>query len=189
MQNLNKGIAGMLVVLLLFYPKNIMAAEYDLPDISYSPTSNKSNEEIWNLPPLPEIPAKKETKVVGPEITEDQLAVSRGKRLANEALKLVGVTNGLSCTEVASIALRNAGIKAGIHWPDSYVTYGEYVEEPQPGDLIFYNNGGRGVDHIAIYIGDDLAVHGNFDGMTLVASAYICPGPPQWIRIDWNKNR
>lgn len=35
-------------------------------------------------------------------------------------------------------------------------------EEAKPGDIIYYTDGGLGVDHVATYIGDGLAVHGNF---------------------------
>ena len=38
-----------------------------------------------------------------------------------------------------------------------------------------FDQGGRGLDHIAIYIGNGQAVHGNFDGQTIVSSAYL-PG-------------
>ena len=49
---------------------------------------------------------------------------------------------------------------------------------------MYYNNGGRGIDHIAIYIGNGMAVHGNYNGKTVIASAYV-PGAanPQFIRV------
>ena len=114
------------------------------------------------------------------------------KRIAEEAIKLVGVTNGWQCTEVATQSLINAGFNAEVMWPDEYVKYGYYTDNPKPGNLIYYNNGGRGVDHIAVYIGNGQAVHGNWGGtaqigsggITIIESVYV-PGAsyPQYIQI------
>ena len=89
--------------------------------------------------------------------------------------KLVGVTDGLWCTQVVQQALANAGVSDAYQlWPDQYAgQYGYYTNDPQVGDLLYYNNGGRGVDHIAIYIGNGQVVHGNYEGKTVIASAYL----------------
>ena len=88
---------------------------------------------------------------------------------------LVGVTNGMQCTEVATLALQGAGVGCGVMWPDQYTSVGFVTGEPKPGNLIYYYNGGRGIDHIAIYIGDGMAVHGNYNGQTVIAGVNI-PG-------------
>ena len=71
-------------------------------------------------------------------------------------------------------ALANAGVSDAYQlWPDQYQgVNGYYTDSPLAGDLIYYNNGGRGVDHIAIYIGNGQAVHGNYNGKTVIADAY-----------------
>ncbi len=97
------------------------------------------------------------------------------QNIANAALGLVGVTNGWQCTEVVTNALNQAGVAAGVVWPDQYLQYGQVTDTPVAGNLIYYDQGGRGLDHIAIYIGNGQAVHGNFDGQTIVSSAYL-PG-------------
>ena len=111
-------------------------------------------------------------------------------RIAAEAQKLVDVTNGLQCTQVVQLALANAGVSDAYQlWPDQYCgVYGYYTDNPQPGNLIYYNNGGRGVDHIAIYIGNGMAVHGNYwiDGTsyTVIEKANIPGvGTPQYIQV------
>lgn len=111
-------------------------------------------------------------------------------RIAQEAKKLVGTTNGMWCTQVVKLALANAGVSdAAQLWPDQYFKYGYETSDPQPGNLVYYNNGGRGVDHIAIYIGDGLCVHGNFrmsDGsiQTVISSVYNGGGgTPQFIQV------
>ena len=116
----------------------------------------------------------------------DQTASSLGDRISSSAQELVGVTDGLWCTQVVQQALANAGVSDAYQlWPDQYQgVYGYYTDSPLAGDLIYYNNGGRGVDHIAIYIGNGQAVHGNYNGKTVIADAYQNGmGNPQYIRV------
>lgn len=138
-----------------------------------------------NPTPAPEqtpAPAPEETVTPAPE----QTASSLGDRISSSAQELVGVTDGLWCTQVVQQALANAGVSDAYQlWPDQYQgVYGYYTDSPLAGDLIYYNNGGRGVDHIAIYIGNGQAVHGNYNGKTVIASAYQNGmGNPQYIRV------
>lgn len=138
-----------------------------------------------NPTPAPEqtpAPAPEETVTPAPE----QTASSLGDRISSSAQGLVGVTDGLWCTQVVQQALANAGVSDAYQlWPDQYQgVYGYYTDSPLAGDLIYYNNGGRGVDHIAIYIGNGQAVHGNYNGKTVIASAYQNGmGNPQYIRV------
>ena len=106
-------------------------------------------------------------------------------RIAAAAQTLVGVTDGQWCTQVVQQALALAGVSDAYQlWPDEYAgMYGYYTNDPQPGNLIYYNNGGRGVDHIAIYIGNGLAVHGNYNGRTVIESVYIPGGATQFIQV------
>lgn len=135
--------------------------------------------------PAPEqtpAPAPEETVTPAPE----QTASSLGDRISSSAQELVGVTDGLWCTQVVQQALANAGVSDAYQlWPDQYQgVYGYYTDSPLAGDLIYYNNGGRGVDHIAIYIGNGQAVHGNYNGKTVIAGAYQNGmGNPQYIRV------
>lgn len=138
-----------------------------------------------NPTPAPEqtpAPAPEETVTPAPE----QTASSLGDRISSSAQELVGVTDGLWCTQVVQQALANAGVSDAYQlWPDQYQgVYGYYTDSPLAGDLIYYNNGGRGVDHIAVYIGNGQAVHGNYNGKTVIASAYQNGmGNPQYIRV------
>ena len=116
----------------------------------------------------------------------DQTASSLGDRISSSAQELVGVTDGLWCTQVVQQALANAGVSDAYQlWPDQYQgVYGYYTDSPLAGDLIYYNNGGRGVDHIAVYIGNGQAVHGNYNGKTVISDAYQSGmGNPQYIRV------
>lgn len=117
-------------------------------------------------------------------------------RIAAAAQGLVGVTDGQWCTQVVQQALANAGVSDAYQlWPDQYAgVYGYYTDTPEAGNLIYYNNGGRGVDHIAVYIGNGLAVHGNYTGynpvdgqtyntQTVISYADIGPGAAQYIQV------
>ena len=142
-----------------------------------------TNQAPVETPSEPVAPVEPETPVV-PETPADPYA-DLNARIAAAAQTLVGVTDGQWCTEVVQQALALAGVADAYQlWPDEYQgMYGYYTSTPQAGNLIYYNNGGRGVDHIAIYIGNGLAVHGNYNGRTVIESVYIPGGAPQFIQV------
>ncbi len=100
-----------------------------------------------------------------------------GATIAAAAYAQLGVHQ--DCTALASNALAAAGIF--YHgWPAGYMSLGRTVSagEAQPGDLIYYDNAGAGVPHIAVYVGNGQAVHGGFNGgNTQLFSAYLGSGP------------
>ena len=161
------------------------AAPEQTPEQNPTPAPEAPAAPEQNPTPAPEqtpAPAPEETVTPAPE----QTASSLGDRISSSAQELVGVTDGLWCTQVVQQALANAGVSDAYQlWPDQYQgVYGYYTDSPQAGDLIYYNNGGRGVDHIAVYIGNGQAVHGNYNGKTVIAGAYQNGmGNPQYIRV------
>lgn len=168
-------------------------------NVTPAPEQTETPAPEQNVAPAPEqteTPAPEQNVTPAPEQTTPALEVQApaetpatstlGQRIAAEAQKLVGVTDGLWCTQVVQQALANAGVSDAYQlWPDQYADqYGYYTNDPQVGDLLYYNNGGRGVDHIAIYIGNGQAVHGNYEGKTVIASAYLSTAAsPQFIRV------
>ena len=157
-----------------------------------APEQNVTPSPEQTETPAPEqtvTPAPEQTETPAPEVqapAETPATSTLGQRISAEAQKLVGVTDGLWCTQVVQQALANAGVSDAYQlWPDQYAgQYGYYTNDPQEGDLLYYNNGGRGVDHIAIYIGNGQAVHGNYEGKTVIASAYLSTAAsPQFIRV------
>ena len=168
-------------------------------NVAPAPEQTETPAPEQNVAPAPEqteTPAPEQNVTPAPEQTtpapevqvpaETPATSTLGQRIAAEAQKLVGVTDGLWCTQVVQQALANAGVSDAYQlWPDQYAgQYGYYTNDPQVGDLLYYNNGGRGVDHIAIYIGNGQAVHGNYEGKTVIASAYLSTAAsPQFIRV------
>ncbi len=95
--------------------------------------------------------------------------------IASAALAQVGVSQ--DCTMLVTNALAANGIY--YHgWPAGYLSLGTVTSNPQPGDLIYYADGGLGMAHVAVYIGNGQAVHGGwFGSSTVVSSAYVGSGP------------
>ena len=168
-------------------------AETTAPEQTETPASEQTvtpaPEQTETTTPEQTVTPAPEQTTPAPEVqapAETPATSSLGQRISAEAQKLVGVTDGLWCTQVVQQALANAGVSDAYQlWPDQYAgQYGYYTNDPQEGDLLYYNNGGRGVDHIAIYIGNGQAVHGNYEGKTVIASAYLSTAAsPQFIRV------
>ncbi|MDH6366621.1 MULTISPECIES: NlpC/P60 family protein [unclassified Breznakia] len=99
-----------------------------------------------------------------------------GNSIVAAAYAQLGVNQ--DCTMLVTNALAAVGIY--YHgWPAGYMSLGTIVpaSQAQPGDLIYYDNAGAGVPHIAVYIGGGQAIHGGYMGTTAIASAYLGSGP------------
>ena len=107
---------------------------------------------------------------------------SKGAAIYQAALSQVGTIQ--DCTMLVTNALKSVGIN--YHgWPAGYMSLGTIVSasEAQPGDLIYYANGGMGLAHIAVYAGNGKAIHGGWLGnQTVVNSADIGSGAV-YIRV------
>ncbi len=85
--------------------------------------------------------------------------------IANAALAQVGVYQ--DCTMLVTNSLRAVGIN--FHgWPHEYLSLGPVTNNPVPGDIIVYQG------HVAIYIGDGMAVHGGWLGNQTKVSTVAC---------------
>ncbi len=108
---------------------------------------------------------------------------SKGAAIYQAALSQVGVTQ--DCTMLVTNALKSVGINYH-DWPAGYMSLGTAVSasEAQPGDLIYYADGGTGVAHIAVYAGNGQAIHGGWLGnQTVVNSADVGSGAV-YIRVN-----
>ena len=107
---------------------------------------------------------------------------SKGTAIYQAALSQVGATQ--DCTMLVTNALKAVGINYH-NWPIGYMSLGTVVSasEAQPGDLIYYANGGTGYAHIAVYAGNGKAVHGGWLGnQTVVNTANVGSGAV-YIRV------
>lgn len=98
--------------------------------------------------------------------------------LVNAALAQLGQFQ--DCTALVERSLRAIGFGVGDlgTLASQYAAYGSYVGSGgyAPGDILVWE--GR---HVAIYIGNGQAVHGGFNGSTVVASAFGYEGPPSAV--------
>jgi peptidoglycan DL-endopeptidase CwlO len=88
------------------------------------------------------------------------------------------------CTALVTNSLRAAGID--FHdWPAGYLSLGSTVSaaQAQPGDLVYYADGGMGLAHIAVYVGNGMAVHGGWNGGTTALSSVNVGSGPVFIRV------
>ena len=123
------------------------------------------------------------TQLNAQETTNSQVSSSsKGAAIYQAALSQVGAIQ--DCTMLVTNALKSVGIN--YHgWPAGYMSLGTIVSasEAQPGDLIYYANGGMGLAHIAVYAGNGKAIHGGWLGnQTVVNSADIGSGAV-YIRV------
>ena len=130
----------------------------------------------------PKVTAKV-TTASAPAAAPAASASGKGAAILSAAYAQLGVTQ--DCTMLVTNSLAAVGIN--FHdWPAGYLSLGRTVSaaEAQPGDLIYYADGGAGVAHIAVYAGNGQAVHGGYNGnQTVVFSANVGSGPV-FIRVN-----
>ena len=114
----------------------------------------------------------------GEEDTGDYQPTGGGNQaVVNAALAQLGVTQW--CTELVQKAVAASGT---FTWT-GYASLGQLKQVPmsqaQPGDILYYADGGTGLQHVAIYLGDGKAVHGGWgsERTTAVSTAYVGSGP------------
>jgi cell wall-associated NlpC family hydrolase len=124
----------------------------------------------------PKVTAKV-TTASAPTAAPAASASGKGAAILSAAYAQLGVTQ--DCTMLVTNSLAAVGIN--FHdWPAGYLSLGRTVSaaEAQPGDLIYYADGGAGMAHIAVYAGNGQAVHGGYNGnQTVVFSANVGSGP------------
>lgn len=105
-----------------------------------------------------------------PDVDYDTISSKHGADIVKGALNHIG--EAMWCTDLASAALNDAGIGFPVLWPEQYVNVpgavniGTDISKAEPGDLIIYERtGANGAhnDHISVYIGNGLAVHGGWN--------------------------
>jgi len=144
--------------------------------------------------PVVEAPVAVQEAVAAPKAATATLAVStpaspvtkvasgKGAAIAAAAYAQLGVAQ--DCTALATNSLAAVGIN--FHgWPADYLSLGRTVSaaEAQPGDLVYYQNGGMGMAHIAVYVGNGMAVHGGWNGGTTALYSVNVGSGPVFIRV------
>jgi cell wall-associated NlpC family hydrolase len=142
-------------------------------------------EEAAPAPAAETAPAVQTTAAVetaAPTAPKTTAASGQGAAIAAAAYAQLGVSQ--DCTALATNALAAVGIH--YHgWPAGYLSLGRTVSaaEAKPGDLAYYQNGGMGLAHIAVYVGNGQAVHGGWNGGTTALFSVNVGSGPVFIRV------
>ena len=128
----------------------------------------------------PTVTAK--TQAPAAAATTQVASSNKGAAIYQAALAQLGTFQ--DCTLLVTNALKAVGIN--FHdWPAGYMSLGTVVpaSQAQPGDLIYYANGGLGLAHIAVYAGNGQAIHGGWNGnQTALNTANVGSGAV-YIRV------
>ena len=107
---------------------------------------------------------------------------NKGAAIYQAALAQLGTFQ--DCTLLVTNALKAVGIN--FHdWPAGYMSLGTVVpaSQAQPGDLVYYANGGMGAAHIGVYAGNGQAIHGGWNGNQTVLNTANLGSGPVYIRV------
>jgi cell wall-associated NlpC family hydrolase len=168
-----------------------IAISYEKPAVSTTPApvveAPKPVVQVQEAAPAVEAPAADVAPAVqataavetAPKTTA---ASGKGAAIAAAAYAQLGVSQ--DCTMLATNSLAAVGIN--YHgWPAGYLSLGRTVSaaEAQPGDLAYYQNGGMGLAHIAVYVGNGQAIHGGWNGGTTALFSVNVGSGPVFIRV------
>lgn len=79
--------------------------------------------------------------------------------------------DGYDCSGLVQYVYAQVGVKVPRTTREQH-TAGRKIDlaDAVPGDLLFYSFSGRGIDHVAIYLGDDEAVHAPASGRSVIVA-------------------
>ena len=160
-----------------------IAISYEKPAVTTSPAPVV--EAPKPVVKVQETSTANTAKTVGTKVgatAAPAVASGMGATIAAAAYAQIGVSQ--DCTALATNALAAAGIN--YHgWPAGYLSLGRTVSaaEAKPGDLAYYQNGGAGMAHIAVYVGNGMAVHGGWNGGTTSLQSVNVGSGPVFIRV------
>jgi cell wall-associated NlpC family hydrolase len=169
-------------------PANISAASsisisFEKPAVSTSPApvveAPKPVVEVQEAAPAAGVSA---TIAASGAPAAPAASSGHGAAIAAAAYAQLGVSQ--DCTALVTNSLAAVGIN--YHgWPAGYLSLGRTVSaaEAQPGDLAYYQNGGMGMAHIAVYVGNGMAVHGGWNGGTTSLYSVNVGSGPVFIRV------
>ena len=161
-------------------PKPVVKVQEAAPAVEAAPAAETAPAPAAETAAAVKTAAAVET--AAPAAPKTTAASGKGAAIAAAAYAQLGVSQ--DCTMLATNSLAAVGIN--YHgWPAGYLSLGRTVSaaEARPGDLAYYRNGGVGMAHIAVYVGNGMAVHGGWNGgTTALYSANVGSGPV-FIRV------
>nr|WP_251025727.1 peptidoglycan endopeptidase [Bacillus sp. ISL-47] len=101
---------------------------------------------------------------------------SSANSLLEEAQKHIGVPykwagstpEGFDCSGFIYYVLNKSGSQLGRYSTDGYYSRSYYINQPQHGDLVFFENTYRpGISHMGFYVGDNKFIHASSNGVEI----------------------
>ncbi|GAM14772.1 C40 family peptidase [Mesobacillus selenatarsenatis] len=115
----------------------------------------------------PSAPVQAPAKQPVPTVDSEVLAIAQD---------LIGVPyiwggstpEGFDCSGFIYYAFNKAGMKMGRYSSEGYYSRSYYVNDPQPGDLVFFENTYKpGISHMGIYLGNNEFIHASDNGVVI----------------------
>ena len=163
-------------------PSKAVEAKKEAPVVT--PAVAKAEEKAVVTPAVatvaPTVTA--ETQAPAAAATTQVASSNKGAAIYQAALAQLGTFQ--DCTLLVTNALKAVGIN--FHdWPAGYMSLGTVIpaSQAQPGDLVYYANGGTGLAHIGVYAGNGQAVHGGWLGNQTVLNTANLGSGPVYIRV------
>lgn len=79
--------------------------------------------------------------------------------------------SGFDCSGFIYYAANQAGYKIGRYSAEGYYNRTFYVDQPQPGDLVFFENTYKqGISHLGIYLGNNEFIHADATKGVMISS-------------------
>ena len=146
-----------------------------------SVTQTTSAQTVVKVDPTATVAAKP-AATPAPAATTQVASSNKGAAIYQAAMAQLGRIQ--DCTMLVTNSLKAVGIN--FHdWPAGYMSLGTVVpaSQAQPGDLVYYANGGLGFAHIAVYAGNGQAIHGGWNGNQTVVNSVNVGSGPVFIRV------
>jgi lysM domain protein len=146
-----------------------------------SVTQTTSAQTVVKVDPTATVAAKP-AATPAPAATTQVASSNKAAAIYQAAMAQLGRIQ--DCTMLVTNSLKAVGIN--FHdWPAGYMSLGTVVpaSQAQPGDLVYYANGGLGFAHIAVYAGNGQAIHGGWNGNQTVVNSVNVGSGPVFIRV------
>lgn len=147
-----------------------IAAQFDMTVSSLKKLNNLSSDLIY---------AGQKIHVAGLAVTTSTQPAAQSNlasTVIQEAKKLIGIpyvwggstSSGFDCSGFIYYVFNKAGFSTGRYNAEGFYSRSYDVDQPQPGDLVFFKNTyKKGISHIGIYIGDNQFINANDSGVTI----------------------
>ena len=162
------------------------APETEVPETDAPETEAPETEAPETEAPETEAPETEAPETEAPETEAPASDSSVGQEIANYAVQFVGnpyvyggtsLTNGADCSGFTQSVMANFGIYIARTAADqAYGGTSVSISDIQPGDLLFYSDGG-GISHVALYIGGGQIVHAATESQGIIISSYNYDSP------------